>query len=78
MTNRNDDAGKEILAAVKEILEKHNVSGTAERKAPAYAHQLLDSMISSKNEPENKGEVNILRGAPGWAHALLDFLWDLF
>lgn len=38
--------------------------------APQEAHDALDGEFAA--------QLGVERGAPGWAHAVLDFLWDLF
>ncbi|HGG65774.1 MAG TPA: hypothetical protein ENK34_14515 [Rhodobacteraceae bacterium] len=66
---------EEVLEAIQKVMTSGGpMPGN---KAPAYAHAMLDGMLAAKSEVDRlRGLAQ--RGAPGWAHALLDFLWDLF
>lgn len=67
---------QEILAAIAKI--KADAGHEAEGgKAPQYAHDMIDAMLSAKTANAAPGSVTT-KGAPGWAHDLLDYLWDLF
>jgi len=48
------------------VIDKH---GGVTKKAPISAHRMLDGLMATNDTPN--------REAPGWAHALLDFVWDL-
>ena len=65
-----------ILAAIREIKAPQGISSTDKSRAPQYAHDMLDAMLSAKNSSDNVDETT-LKGAPGWAHAVLDLIWDL-
>ena len=69
MPSEKNRIGEEIASAIKQVLQKNGVALDGSRKAPIRAHKLLDAAMATDRDPE--------RGAPGWAHAVLDFVWDL-
>jgi hypothetical protein len=70
MASEKDRIGNEITAAVRQVLERNNVRPGSYRKAPIHVHKMLDALMATDADPT--------RSAPGWAHDLLDFIWDLF
>lgn len=68
---------EQILAMIKKIKEEAGMTLSDDRRAPQYAHDQLDAMLSAKAYMQRADGI-VTYGAPGWAHALLDLVWDLF
>ena len=68
---------EQILVMIKKIKEEAGITHSDDRRAPQYAHDQLDAMLSAKAHMQRADAV-VTYGAPGWAHALLDLIWDLF
>ena len=68
---------EQILSAIKKIKEDAGLSQSDDRRAPQYAHDQLDAMLSAKAHMQ-RSDGAVVFAAPGWAHALLDLIWDLF
>ena len=68
---------EQILAMIKKIKEDAGMPHSDDRRAPQYAHDQLDAMLSAKAHMLRADDI-VTYGAPGWAHALLDLIWDLF
>ncbi len=69
MSSDKDRVGEEVVAAIKQVLDRNKIATDSSRKAPIHAHKILDALMATERDPN--------RGAPGWAHAALDFIWDL-
>lgn len=69
-----------IVAAIAVLIEKE---GTVSDPGPFLPATVMVALGAPKEahdalNAEFAAGLGVERGAPGWAHAVLDFLWDLF